>query len=133
MILLNFSFAFRFCFCRFISSGSKRGQGTRTRKCFKNVKKKKECSRRSRKRVSSGSCCGNMKKGSGDPSAPWLGEVREATKESVPEPRQDGFTFESTTTRKVITKKKNWSAPGPDKIANFWLKNACTLQEGCVQ
>ena len=50
---------------------------------------------------------GNMKKGSGDPSAPWLGEVREAIKESVPEPRQDGFTFESTTTRKVITKKKN--------------------------
>ena len=53
--------------------------------------------------MSSGSCCGNMKKGSGYPSAPWLGEVREAIKESVPEPREDGFTLESTTTRKVIT------------------------------
>ena len=69
-------------------------------------------------------------KGSGDPSAPWLGQVREAIKESVPEPREDGFTLESTSTRKVITKKKNWSAPGPDKIANFWWKKACTLHHG---
>ena len=39
---------------------------------------------------------------SGDPSAPWLGEVRDAIKESVPEPRKDEFTLESTSTRKVI-------------------------------
>ena len=83
--------------------------------------------------MSSGSCCGNMKKGSGDPSAPWLGDVREAIKESVPEPRQDGFTFESTTTRKVITKKKNWSAPGPDKIAHFLVEKCMYLTPGCVQ
>ena len=37
----------------------------------------------------------------GDPSAPWLGEVRDSIKESVPEPRKD-FTLESTSTRKVI-------------------------------
>ena len=63
-------------------------------------------------------------------SAPWLGEVRELIRESVPEPREDGFTLESTSARKVITKKKNWSAPGPDKIANFWSKKVRTLHEG---
>ena len=52
---------------------------------------------------------------SGDPSAPWLGEVRDAIKESVPEPRKDEFTLESTLTRKALKKKKNWSDPGPDK------------------
>ena len=38
---------------------------------------------------------------SGDPSAPWLGEVRDAIKQSVPVRRKD-FTLESTSTRKVI-------------------------------
>ena len=37
-----------------------------------------------------------------DPSAPWLGEVRDAIKESVPVPRKDEFTLKSTLTRKVI-------------------------------
>ena len=68
--------------------------------------------------------------GSGDPSAPWLGVLKEAIKENVSEPREDGFTFEYRSARKVITKKKNWSAPGPGKIANFWWKKACTLHEG---
>ena len=66
----------------------------------------------------------------GDPPAPWLGEVRDAIKESVQEPRKDEFTLVSTSTRKVIKKKKNWSDPGPDKIANFWWKKADTLHEG---
>ena len=38
----------------------------------------------------------------GDSSAQWLGEVKDAIKESVPEPRKDEFTLESTSTRKVI-------------------------------
>ena len=77
----------------------------------------------------SGSCLWEQE-GSGDPSAPWLGVVREAIKENASEPREDGFTFEYTSDRKVITKKKNWSAPRPDKIANFWWKKECTLHEG---
>ena len=66
-----------------------------------------------------------QQKGSGDPSAPQLGQVRETIKESVPEPREDGFTLESRSARKVTTKKKNWSAPRPDKITNLWWKKAC--------
>ena len=46
-------------------------------------------------------------------------------------PRRYGFTLEYTSARKVITKNKNWNAPGPDKIiANVGRKKACTLQEG---
>ncbi|XP_068739391.1 uncharacterized protein [Montipora capricornis] len=31
---------------------------------------------------------------------------------------------------KVLTKKKNWSAPGPDRLANFWWKRANSLHKG---
>ena len=49
---------------------------------------------------------------SGDSSAPWLGEVRDAIKESVPVPRKD-FTLDR----------------GPDKIVNFSWKRADTLHQ----
>ena len=74
--------------------------------------------------------CGQ--EGSGDPSAPWLGVLKEAIKENVSEPREDGITFEYTSARKVTTKNKNWSAPGPDKIANFGGKRMY-LTRGRVQ
>ena len=31
---------------------------------------------------------------------------------------------------KVLTKKKNWSAPGPDRLANFWWMHAESLHVG---
>ena len=31
--------------------------------------------------------------------------------------------------KKVIAKKRNWSAPGPDRIVNYWWKRAETLHE----
>ena len=73
------------------------------------MKARKECVGRLRKRVSS-----------------------YVIKESVSEPRKDEFTLESTSTRKVI-KKKNWSDPGPDKIANFsWKKTYKEVPLGCA-
>ena len=33
---------------------------------------------------------------------------------------------------KVLNIKKNWSAPGPDRLANFWWKCAHSLHEGVV-
>lgn len=32
----------------------------------------------------------------------------------------------------VLARKKNWSAPGPDRIANFWWKRAQALHEGVI-
>ena len=71
--------------------------------------------------------------GSGDPSAHhgWEREVRETIKDGVPEPREDGTTLESTSTRKVITKKKNRSAPGSDKIFNFVGKKHVPYTRAC--
>ena len=31
---------------------------------------------------------------------------------------------------KVVGKKRNWSAPGPDKLANYWWKKAEVLNNG---
>ena len=36
----------------------------------------------------------------------------------------------------MITQKRNWSAPGPDRIVNYWWKSAHSLHEGvgeCLQ
>ena len=33
---------------------------------------------------------------------------------------------------KVLARKKNWSAPGPDRLLNFWWKRAHVLHEGVV-
>ena len=33
---------------------------------------------------------------------------------------------------KVLAQKKNWSAPGLDRIANFWWKRAQALHEGVI-
>ena len=68
---------------------------------------------------------------SGDPSASWLGEVRDTTKESVPEPRKDEFTLESTSTRNVIKKTTNWSDPGPEKLLIFGGKRQIPYTREC--
>ena len=39
-----------------------------------------------------------------------------------PEIDQGDIIFDSKICFKGIQKKKNWSAPGPDYIANFWCK-----------
>ena len=47
----------------------------------------------------------------------------------VPEVPTDGWNLNVEHVTKMIrNRKKNWSAPGPDRIANFWLKKATTLR-----
>ena len=60
----------------------------------------------------------------------WLVEVRRAFEKLVPVPRQDSFQLNQTKCADAIKKKRNWSAPGPDRIANYWWKRAVTLHEG---
>ena len=60
----------------------------------------------------------------------WLVEVRKAFEKLVPVPRQDSFQLNKTKCAEAIKKKRNWSAPGPDRIANYWWKRAVTLHEG---
>ena len=68
--------------------------------------------------------------GTGDRNTAWLEEIRSAIHSRVPEPAEEDWDLDETDTAKVLTKKKNWSAPGPDRLANFWWKRAHSLHKG---
>ena len=72
------------------------------------------------------------REGTGDRRAAWLEEIRWAIERlsRVPPPSLEGWDLEPAGAVKVIVKKKNWSAPGPDCLANFWWKHAHPLHEG---
>ena len=67
--------------------------------------------------------------GTGNKSAEWLEEVRQAIAGCVPESCMGECDIEHNQVKKVIVKKRNWSAPGPDRIVNYWWKRAETLHE----
>ena len=54
-------------------------------------------------------------------------------KNAVPPQTGDEWALEVADAVKVLSKKRNWSAPGPDKITNFWWKRANTLHKGVVE
>ena len=67
--------------------------------------------------------------GSGDENAEWLKEIEEAIRQRVPPASQEEWDLETVAIAKVISKKRNWSAPGPDRVVNFWWKHACAVHE----
>ena len=69
-------------------------------------------------------------KGTGNASAKWLEEIKNAFNEHVPEPSEEECSIDYEHVKKVISKKRNWSAPGPDKIVNYWWKKAESLHKG---
>ena len=71
--------------------------------------------------------------GAGSVKAEWLDEVRDAIREKVPVPPEKDFELSAKQAEKVIMKKRNWSAPGPDRIVNFWWKRANCLHVGIVR
>ena len=48
----------------------------------------------------------------------------------VPPPTDEDWTLETAEAVGVLKRKKNWSAPGPDRLVNFWLKRVHVLHEG---
>ena len=71
------------------------------------------------------------KEGTGDRRAAWLEEIRCAIESRVPPPPEERWDLEPAGAVRVIVKKKNWSAPSPDRLVNFWWKHAHSLHE-CV-
>jgi len=59
-----------------------------------------------------------------------LQDVRCAFAELIPDPPQEDFELDTVKCAYVIKKKRNWSAPGPDRIVNFWWKRAESLHKG---
>ena len=68
--------------------------------------------------------------GTGDVSVKWLEGIKQAINEYVSEPSEEECTIDYEHVKKVISKKRNWSAPGPDRVVNYWWKKAESLHEG---
>ena len=70
--------------------------------------------------------------GKGNPNAAWLKEIESAMDACCArEGRKDDATIGISKDQitKTINKKKNWSAPGPDGICNYWLKKLTVLHK----
>ena len=52
---------------------------------------------------------------------------RSAIQRRVPPPTEEDWDLDPAVAAKVLAKRKNWSAPGPDHLANFWWKRAESL------
>ena len=68
--------------------------------------------------------------GSGDISAKWVEEVKSAINSRVAAPTDEQFLLTKEEAVNAIRKKRNWSAPAPDRITNYWWKKAFSLHEG---
>ena len=73
--------------------------------------------------------------GTGNSHAVWLDEVRHAIFSKVPPPTDEDWTLETAEAVGVLKRKKNWSAPGPDRLVNFWWKrtHAHALHQGVAR
>ena len=67
--------------------------------------------------------------GTGDRCASWLKEIRSVIQRRVPPPTDEDWDLDPVVAAKVLA-KKNWSAPGPNRLANVWWKRAESLHVG---
>ena len=71
--------------------------------------------------------------GIGSVVSEWLHEVRDALGEKLSEPKEEAFELCVKQFERTILKKRNWSAPGPDRIVNFWWKRVNCLHSGITK
>ena len=60
----------------------------------------------------------------GNGSAEWLHDLRAIIYDRVLPSVKEAWDLVTSEAVNVLARKKNWSAPGPDRIANFWCKRA---------
>ena len=73
------------------------------------------------------------KSGTGNEDVKWLRPIREAIAKKVPPPSDESWGLHTIQAVKILSKKRNWSAPGPDKLVNYWWKRAQVLHEGVAK
>ena len=56
--------------------------------------------------------------------------MKRAINSRVAAPTDEQFLLTKVEAVNAIRKKRNWSAPGPDRITNYWWKMAYSLHEG---
>ena len=60
------------------------------------------------------------KDGIGNRNANWLEGIRTAINSQVPAPQEENdVEVDSRRAVEVLKRKKNWSAPGPDRVTNY--------------
>ena len=57
--------------------------------------------------------------GTGNRKALWLEDIRSAIYSRVPHPLEKAWELDTMEATKLLARKKNWSAPGPDRLTNF--------------
>ena len=71
--------------------------------------------------------------GTGNEDVTWLRLIREAIAKKVPPPSDESWGLQTSQAVKILSKKRNWSSPGPDKLVNYWWKRAQVLHVGVVK
>ena len=60
--------------------------------------------------------------------------MRTAINSQVPSPPDENdVELDSRRAVEVLKRKKNWSAPGPDRVTNYWWKQAIALHDGVTR
>ena len=57
--------------------------------------------------------------GTGKRKAHWLEDMRSAIYSRIPPPSEKPWKQDTMEATEVLARKKNWSAPGPDRLTNF--------------
>ena len=71
--------------------------------------------------------------GTGNNDANWMKDIKEVMASRVPSPSEEGWNLDPTMAAKITRKKRNFSAPGSDRLVIFWpglLKKWIALSTG---
>ena len=66
----------------------------------------------------------NVTRGTGNNNTEWLQEIKQAISRKVQSTADQDWMLETEVLVKVVLKKRNFSAPGPERLVNFWWKQA---------
>ena len=59
----------------------------------------------------------------------WIYEVREALDQSIPDNENLVILITSQKLHQCLKTKRNWAAPGKDRITNYWLKKITSIHD----
>ena len=71
--------------------------------------------------------------GTGTEDPKWLQPIKDAIARKVPPPSEETWDLDPQQAVKILSKKRNWRAPGQDKLVNFWWKRANVIHKDVVK
>lgn len=70
--------------------------------------------------------------GMGNRKAQWLKDIRSEIYSRVPPPSEKPWKLDTMEATQVLARKKNWSAPGTDRLTNFGVKRQKCFMRGAL-